>query len=173
MDSRISWDTMFMEICKIISKRSTCVKIQTAAVIVNEDNNIISIGYNGVPSNMIHCTDYWNTIATFEQVSLDDLLKNESFRTRHYEWSQQNELHAEMNALIHCHSHPKKCKLYTLYSPCIHCSKYIISSSMIKEVIYMYPYTRDLNTSILLLESNDIKINPYNETIFSNKTISL
>jgi dCMP deaminase len=58
LDSRISFPDMFMETCMLWRKRSTCQRLQTAAVVV-KNNNIISIGYNGVPHTQKHCTTFW------------------------------------------------------------------------------------------------------------------
>jgi dCMP deaminase len=55
---RPNWNNTYMDVCEIISKRSTCSRLQTGSIIV-KDNNIISIGYNGVPSNQPHCCDLW------------------------------------------------------------------------------------------------------------------
>ena len=58
MDNRPNWDELFMEECKLWSRRSTCMRIQTGAVLV-KDKRTISTGYNGVCTGDVHCVDYW------------------------------------------------------------------------------------------------------------------
>ena len=52
---RISRDQMFMDIAEVIAKRSTCLRNNVGAVIV-ESHNIVAIGYNGPASGCEHCT---------------------------------------------------------------------------------------------------------------------
>ena len=159
---RPTWDSTFMDICKTISKRSTCAKIKTSSIIV-KDNNIISIGYNGVPSKMEHCEHYWEVIWLINDydISWEDFLKTERFREEHHNWSYYNELHAEMNAILQCKTDTTNSVMYTLLSPCINCSKCIISSK-IKKVIYLTEYKRDFESSKKILEENGIVFEKYN-----------
>ncbi len=53
---RPDWDTYFIEIAKVVSSRSTCLRRKYGAVIV-KDNVIISTGYNGSPRGMENCID--------------------------------------------------------------------------------------------------------------------
>lgn len=54
---RISWDEYFLNIAKEVSKRSTCLRRQYGAVIVDANNNIVSTGYNGAPRGEQNCCD--------------------------------------------------------------------------------------------------------------------
>jgi len=53
---RIDWDNYFLEIARVVSKRSTCLRRQYGAVIV-KDKRIISTGYNGSPVGEENCCD--------------------------------------------------------------------------------------------------------------------
>lgn len=105
--------TRFMDIANIISKGSTCQKHQVGAVIVR-DNRIISHGYNGVPSGSIHCCDI-------------------DHGDNHHQWSLENEIHAEANALIWAGRSGISCVnaiMYCTLSPCYDCTKLIIASGI-------------------------------------------
>ena len=54
--SRITFDDLFVEITKLVSQRSSCVKAKQAALLI-KDNRIISFGYNGPPSGSLNCID--------------------------------------------------------------------------------------------------------------------
>ena len=45
----INWDEYFMMIAKVSALRSKDPNTQVGACIVNDDNKIISVGYNGAP----------------------------------------------------------------------------------------------------------------------------
>ena len=46
----ITWDEYFMAIAKLSAMRSKDPSTQVGACIVEEDNRILSIGYNGAPN---------------------------------------------------------------------------------------------------------------------------
>ena len=144
---RISYDEMFINVAKEISKRSTCCRKQVGSILVSEKKKIISCGWNGVPSGKTHCHD------TFSE---NEIAKPDFYKT-HGEWSKFNELHSELNCIIHCDRDKLKTStLYTTLSPCSECAKIIIASE-IKRVVYMELYDRD-QKGIELLKFNEIQI---------------
>ncbi len=165
---RPKWDNLFMDITELISKRSTCTRIRTAAIIVR-DKRIISMGYNGVVSGAEHCVDHWKKYYNENFVSdrvyhfNDDIfsdyegfLKSRLFYDFHHEWSVDNELHGEQNAILYA------CKIgistnntimYSLYAPCINCAKVIVTSGITK-VFYKQEYGRDPKGLVFLSENN-------------------
>lgn len=56
-DERPDWDTYFLLIAKAVSARASCPRASVGAVVVNEDNRILSTGYNGAPADEVHCID--------------------------------------------------------------------------------------------------------------------
>jgi dCMP deaminase len=177
---RPSFPEIFIETCILLSKRSTCQRIKTAALVV-KNNNIISFGYNGVPSNHRHCNDFWldffkctkykyegtipDNLTNFYNYIVKDhgfklemvpntyqeFIESKIFSYYHHLWSDVNELHAELNALLQS-SNTKDATLYTLYSPCKQCSKSIIAAGIIC-VVYHKEYDRDIEGLSLLRES--------------------
>lgn len=114
---RPSWDDYFIAIARLIATRSTCNRLQAGAVLV-QDKRIISTGYNGSPPTLPHCDDSGHLLEDGHCV-----------RT----------IHAEHNAILQAAviggSSTKNSTLYTLYSPCIHCAKYIIAAGIKRVVI--------------------------------------
>lgn len=114
----ISWDTYFMGIAQLSSKRSKDPKTQVGACIVNKDNKIVGIGYNGFPKN----------------ISDDDFpWKDEG---RYLETKYPYVVHAEANAILNATQSLKDCTLYVTLFPCNECTKLIIQSG-IKELVYV------------------------------------
>jgi len=55
--SRPGWDDYFLEIARVVAKRSSCLRRQVGAVIVR-NKDIISTGYNGAPSFQKNSLEY-------------------------------------------------------------------------------------------------------------------
>jgi len=123
--NREDWDTVRMNMCIELAKRSTCWKKQTASIIV-KNNIILSEGYNGASSGKPHC----------HQVGPRD-------RLAHRSWSLVNEVHAEENAISRCdRNRLKGATLYTILSPCAKCAQLVIDSG-ITRVVFMSLYSYD------------------------------
>lgn len=125
---RPSWDEYFMNIARVASLRSNCMKRKVAAVIV-KDNRVVSTGYNGTPRGHKNCDDggcpRCNSLAPTGQ-ALGDCLCS----------------HAEENSIVQAAYHGvsvKDATIYTTFSPCLLCTKMIMNSG-IKEVVYNANY---------------------------------
>jgi dCMP deaminase len=46
---------MFMEMAKVAARRGTCDRARVGAVLVNNNNKVVSVGYNGAPHGEPHC----------------------------------------------------------------------------------------------------------------------
>lgn len=120
---RPSWDEYFLELAKLVAKRSTCLRRSVGAVLV-KDKRILATGYNGAPRGLAHCLDIG---------CLRDKLKIPSGE-RH---ELCRALHAEQNALIQASLYGISVKDSTLYAtnqPCVICAKMLINAG-IKEIV--------------------------------------
>ncbi len=113
----ISWDNYFMGIAKLSSLRSKDPSTQVGACIVNADNRIVGIGYNGFPKD---CED-------------DDFPWEPSENT--FDSKYTYVVHAELNAILNSNSNLVGCRMYVTHFPCNECAKAIIQSG-INEVVY-------------------------------------
>ena len=87
MNIRPDWDNYFIEIAKVVSTRSTCMRRQYGAVIV-KDRVIISTGYNGSPRGMENCVD------------IDTCIRKEQNIPSGERYELCEAVHAEQNAII-------------------------------------------------------------------------
>jgi dCMP deaminase len=140
--SRPSWDDYFIQIAEIVKTRSTCIRRQVGAVLVNDKRQIVSTGYNGVPRGIEHCSEE-NCTKLFE------------------ESGEKNELcpavHAELNAILQAATagfSPEGTTLYTTTRPCSNCTMAIINVG-IKRVVYIEDYTDHILRSGWL-DSSDV-----------------
>jgi len=126
----------FMKTAFLLAEHSHCVSYHVGAVIV-KDNRIISLGYNGTPAGNKNCDE------EFDGKAFD--------RKAHTEWSNQNEIHAESNAISFAAKNGleiKDCDMYVTLTPCNHCLKNIVAAG-IKNVYYYTGYDKsDLNPNI-------------------------
>lgn len=135
---RISRDENFIEIAKIVAKRSPCLSRQVGAVIVN-NNRIISTGYNGPPAGHVHCSE------CLRKISGADL-------------DTCPAIHAEMNALSFKYAIGAVVggTIYCTDEPCINCTKLIIANGIIR-IVYLKPYPLNDNGKKLIEDNNIIK----------------
>lgn len=156
---RIGIHQMFMNIAYQVSERSTCSRVQVGAVVVKNDR-IVSMGWNGVPSGNQHCTDVFQEEYDKEspKISFDEWIQTDKMKEEHHKFAVENEVHAEMNALIFSAKNGIKIDgsdIYVVWSPCIDCSKALLQVG-IKNVYYSKKYERDTR-GLKLLERNGIK----------------
>ncbi len=135
--SRLSWDEYFMEITKLVAKRSTCLRRQVGAILV-KDKKILATGYNGPPTGLEHCIDV-------------GCLRKE----RNIPSGERHELcrglHAEQNAIIQAAYHGVTIRGSTLFCtnlPCSICIKMIINAG-ITTVVYLDGYADFLSQDLI------------------------
>lgn len=134
---RPSWNTYFMDITKLVAKRSTCLRRAVGAVVV-KDRRILSTGYNGAPVNVTHCADAG---CLREKLNVPSGEKHELCRG----------IHAEQNAIIQAAYHGVSIKGATLYCtnlPCSICAKMIINAG-ITAIYYVEGYADSISEDML------------------------
>jgi dCMP deaminase len=131
---RPSWEEYFIEIAKVVSTRSTCLRRRYGAVIV-KDNVIVSTGYNGAPRGSANCVD--RGICRRKELNVP--------AGERYELCEA--VHAEQNAIIN--GSPERMKDGSIYiagfeedssaaegKPCLLCKR-MIRNAQIRQVIYL------------------------------------
>lgn len=143
----------WLKIAKIIAtEESKCISRQVGAVIVKNDK-LVGHGYNGTPAGQPNCCDVWNNAR-----NSDGTWFSEELHQQHHEWSKTNEIHAEMNAIMHCSQEDRVgATLYCTLQPCAECSKNIAGSG-IKEVVFAEKYHRTKDESVDILKKAGILV---------------
>lgn len=144
--SVISWDEYFMGIALLSAKRSKDPSTQVGACIVDEDNKVVSIGYNGMPRQLDETKLTWE--------------KGEGLNSKYL-----YVCHAEFNAILNIRngSSLKGCTLYVTLFPCNECAKAIIQTG-IKKIIYLSDkYADSISTlaSKKMFELAGVKVEKY------------
>jgi dCMP deaminase len=113
----ISWEDYFMGLAHLSALRSKDPNTQVGACIIDSENKVVSIGYNGMPRG---CDD------------------------REFPWDREGGfldtkyafvVHAELNAILNSPRSVKDCTLYVSLFPCNECAKAIIQSG-IRKIVY-------------------------------------
>src|SRR6056300_395736 len=116
----LSWDDYFMSIAFLSAMRSEDPSTQVGACIVNDENKIVGIGYNGFPRGCDDAKLPWSRTG------------NTSLDTKY-----PYVCHAEMNAILNKNeANITGSRMYVALFPCNECAKLIIQSG-IKEIIYL------------------------------------
>ena len=139
----LCWDDYFMSVALLSGKRSKDPNTQVGACIVNKNNVIESIGYNGLPKG---CSD-------------DE-----------FPWEKEGEMlntkypfvvHAELNAILNAKGKDLSgCKIYVALFPCNECAKAIIQSG-VSEVVYLsdkYSNTDSVKASKMMFKCAGVEL---------------
>ena len=134
---RPDWDTYFMDMARLASRRSSCLRRAVGAVLV-KDRRLLATGYNGVPSGVTHCEV---TGCLREKLGVASGERHELCRG----------LHAEQNAIIQAAFHGVSIRgavLYCTNLPCIICAKMLINAG-VRRVVYLEGYADSLTEEML------------------------
>lgn len=109
----------YMNIAILSAERSKDPVTQVGACIVNKDDRIVGIGYNGMPNNCPDKDMPWGK-------------KGEPLDTKKF-----YVCHAEMNAIVNKYAADVRgCRMYVTLFPCNDCAKLIVQSGITK-IIYL------------------------------------
>ena len=131
MLTRMSRDELLGNIAKLVSRRSTCLRLSVGSVLAQE-GRIVSMGYNGAPAGLLHCEP----------------------ETCGSEIPCERTVHAEANCIAFAAKtgiETEGATLYTTHSPCNECAKLIINAG-IGRVVFQKAY-RNINPLQLLEEA--------------------
>ena len=141
----LCWDEFFMGIAELAAKRSKDPSTQVGCCIVDKENRILSIGYNGTPNGFPDDEFPWSR-------------EGKSINETKYPYV----CHSELNAILNYRGSRKdlvNSKLYVTLFPCNECAKAIVQSG-IKEIIYKedkYNNTEENIAAKLILDTCNVK----------------
>ena len=144
----ITWDEYFMGVALLAARRSKDPNTQVGACIVDENNVILTTGYNGFP---LGCSD-------------DE-----------FPWEREGEhtkypyvVHAELNAILNASGKSLRgARLYVALFPCNECAKAIIQAG-IREVVYLsdkYADTPATQASKMMLHAAGVELRNFRPEI--------
>lgn len=147
---RATWDETWMSVGSVMRRRSPCVNRQVGAVLVDRENRIISVGYNGFPRRMI-APDSCATMCP------------RATGTRGLDYGNCIAIHAEVNAIINASVHGRGydyCTLYVTSVPCIDCAKVIANAQVGRVVLWENPDDGhyDSTRSIAILRTSGVDV---------------
>lgn len=117
--NRPGWDEYFMEIARVVATRSTCLRRQVGAVLVN-NRQILATGYNGAPRGAAHCAEVG---CLRDKLGIPSGERHELCRG----------LHAEQNAVIQAAFHGVRiggAEMYCTHQPCVLCAKILVNAGI-------------------------------------------
>ena len=158
MSKIISWDEYFMGLAHLSALRSKDPNTQVGACVVDSNNKVVSIGYNGFPIGIKDSELPWEREGSFLETKYAYVV------------------HAELNAILNSPRSVKDCTLYVSLFPCNECAKAIIQSG-IKKIVYesdKYNGTDGNTASKKMLDRAGIEYVqlPYEVTVDINKKSS-
>lgn len=138
----MKWDYRFLDLAEFISSWSKDPSTKVGAVIVDKNNRIVSVGYNGFPK---HIED-------------NDRLKERDIKYNII-------VHGEINAILFANKSVEGCTLYTYpFMPCPRCAGLIIQSGIKRVVSFVNKIDRwekDFELSRELFHESDVECVEY------------
>ncbi len=151
----INWDQYFMGIALLSAERSKDNNTQVGACIVDKNNKILSVGYNGMPTG---CDD-------------DEM-----------PWEREGDMletkyafvcHAELNAILNYSGGSlENSRIYVTEFPCNECAKAIIQTG-IREVIYLSDKYMDSSATIASKKMMDMVGIKYRRYVPEGRSLTL
>lgn len=132
-------DTYYLNMAETASERSKCVSLKVGCVLVINDK-IVSTGLNGTLRGSENCCDHFP----------------EGNCPEHHEWSLENEVHAEMNAIIQAERSLLGAWAFTTTSPCANCLKHLLAAG-ITRIYYRNRYKRSSEEDIKIMKKRCTK----------------
>ena len=140
-----SWDNKFIELSNLVASWSKDTNTKVGSVIVDKDNIVLSMGYNGFPRGC------------------DDTIEERYDKPQKYLYTE----HAERNALYHAARHGvslKGCSIYITMFCCADCARGIIQSGITRVVAPKPDINHDkwgshFLAAIDMLEEANVEIN--------------
>jgi len=127
MRDHLTWDEYFMSVANLSRLRSKDPMTKVGACIVNANNHIVGVGYNGFPVGISDQDFPWEREGEFLDTKYPYVV------------------HAEQNAILNAHASVRGARIYVSLFPCHECAKYIIQAG-IAELIYVYDKYADTDS---------------------------
>lgn len=127
-------DEYYCSMLKIVASRSTCARRAVGAIITDQRNRVMSMGYNGVPRGLSHCTDE-PCAGTWDPPG---------------DSSRCLAVHAEINAMVQCTDLWRARTIYVSATPCFSCAKAIVNT-LIERVVCLEEYSEAHGQRLLKL----------------------
>lgn len=151
----LSWEEYFMGLAILSSERSKDPNTQVGACIVDSNNKIVSVGYNGAPIGFDDDKDMcWEREGEFLETKYPYVC------------------HSELNAILNSKVNVSGCKLFVTLFPCNECAKVIIQSG-IKEIVYLSDKYNGTNENLAAKKMFDVCGIKYKEYKIKNKEIKI
>ena len=151
----LTWDEYFMGLAKLSATRSKDPNTTVGACIVDNNHKILSMGYNGAPTNYDDDEMPWAREGSFIETKYAYVC------------------HSELNAILNARGmNLTNSTIYVTLFPCNECAKAIIQSG-IKKVIYeddKYNGTDENIVAKKLFDKCNVEYIEYNK---SNKEINI
>lgn len=142
-NKQLKWDLRFLEMAKLVSTWSKDPSTQTGAVIVDKNNRVISVGYNGFAKGTIDSEERYNN----------------------RELKYKIIVHCERNAIIFAQKNLEGCTLYTYpFQSCSTCASMVINAGITRCVAPPVPedkkvrWEEDMKLSSQLFAEAGVKV---------------
>lgn len=154
--NHITWNECFMRMAHVIAERSKDPSTQAGAVIVDERNVVMGLGYNGFPRGVDNGDFPWEREGTFLETKYAYVC------------------HAEENAIYNSSGSVRGGTIYATLFPCNECAKSIIQNG-ITEVIFESDKYKDVDAFVAarkMFDAAGVKYRQY-QSAWANEPVGM
>jgi dCMP deaminase len=141
---RPSKDETWLDVARLIAKRSTCIRRKVGCVLVDSGGYVVATGFNGVSSGMPHCNEPLVTKSEYRYPFACAGARSASGQNL----DGCHAIHAEQNALIQADWRSID-TCYVTCSPCIQCVK-MLMNTYCSRIVFIDEYTHEMAKTLWL-----------------------
>lgn len=161
----MSWDEYFIRHAMLVSEKSKDPSTKVGCILVGEDNEILSTGFNGFPRGISETVERHQVSSDGLSSSVEELISERWDRPEKYKWTE----HAERNAIYNAARNGIKLKGARAYLnwepiPCTDCTRALIQSGIVEIIGPNIPFGGvgagthyHLNASVDMIKESGIK----------------
>ncbi len=132
-----------MGIAKLSAMRSKDPVTQVGACIVDKNNKIVSMGYNGMPYGIDDANAHWEKEGDWEDTKYPYVC------------------HAELNAILNSPRTVADCRIFVTHHPCNECAKAIVQSGITEVIFGDEKAGKKSDVARVIFESAGVKLTQY------------
>lgn len=155
----LAWDDYFLAVAFLSAQRSKDPNTQVGACVVDADNHIVGVGYNGFPRGISDDALPWARAVPEGGSELDT--------------KYPFVCHAEMNAILNLNTGSAKgCRIFVALFPCNKCAQLIIQAGIV-EVVFVADKYHDRPDFIASRRMLDLAGVPCRQHVPATRTITI
>ena len=141
---------LFSDLVTRYAAESHCLSKKVAAIAV-KNGHVVATGINGTLPGKINCDEYFKWYHAYYNIQIEysEWITTKEWRDIHHEWSNINEVHAEMQLVSQAAKEGINLSgsdIYVSMEPCMYCTK-LLATLDLHAIYYINSYDKTLDAT--------------------------